>query len=402
MNGEKINLVPDVSSCSGCGACIVACPKAAIRMKEAADGCKYPVIDPALCVGCRKCLKVCAYRQEQSNQLPLAAYAAVGKDEDVVKNSTSGGVFASLALSWIRSGGLVAGAVMNLTNGVQVYHILSEDEADIRRMQGSKYVQSDAWRCYAPILEALKNGRRVLFSGTPCQVAAIKKLTGNPDNLTTIDLICHGVPPVKMLKEYVCLLEKRFLGKIVSFTFRDKSARRNFCARLDIQRAGKKQKLYVSSSMLSFYKHFLQGTTYRGNCYTCPFARIERISDLTVGDYWGIKAQHADAFASGMMPEREDWSCLLVNTAKGNLLLSEYGGKMDMFRSNAEAVANENHQLRHPTRQPSQRTELLKAYAQDGYAAIEKQFVRSNGGVRYYVRLLKQLRQNARKVNEGI
>ncbi len=392
MNGEKINLVPEASACSGCGACMTVCPKAAISMQEAADGCKYPVIDPSLCVGCQKCLKICAYRQEQGSQLPQAAYAAVGKDDELVENSASGGVFASLALSWIRSGGLVAGAVMDLTDGVQVYHVLSDCEADIRRMQGSKYVQSDAWRCYAQILEATKEGRQVLFSGTPCQVAAVKKLTGNPDNLTTIDLICHGVPPVKMLNEYVQLLEKRFNGKVESFRFRDKSQKKNFTAGLDVRYGKMMRRFYLRSHDLSFYKHFLESANYRENCYNCPFARLERGADLTIGDYWGIEKQHADDFETGRMPKTDAWSSILVNTEKGSRLLNEHAREILLYASNPEWVAAENHQLQYPTPVPEGRSMLFRIYEQEGYKGVEKAFVKTRGGwLKYHLRLWRGL-----------
>lgn len=396
MNKERIELVPDVAKCSGCGACMAACPRQAIVMREGQYGCKYPVIDGAACVRCGKCLQICPCHPLEDAAAPRAAYAAAGTADDVVRNSASGGIFATLALDWLSKGGLVAGAVMDCTDGVQVYHLLSGKEEDVERMQGSKYVQSDAWRCYGQVMAALREGKRVLFSGTPCQVAAIRRLTGNPDSLMTIDLICHGVPPVKMLDEYVRLLGKRFRGKISGFTFRDKSIRRDFCARIDVQR-GKKRSYYLRSSILSFYKHFLTGTFYRENCYSCPYARLERASDLTIGDYWGIEARHAEDIRTGKIPARKDWSCVLVNTEKGQHLLDSNGGALALYASQAEWVAQENHQLRHPSARPAERTALLERYEQSGYTAVEEAFMRGCGGkLRYHVRLIRQLRQNAK------
>lgn len=396
MNKERIELVPDAAKCSGCGACMAACPKAAIAMREGPYGCKYPVIDEEACIRCGKCRQVCPYHLPEEEAIPKAAYAAVGTDEPLVRSSASGGIFATLALDWIKSGGLVAGAVMDCDGGVQVYHVLSDKTEDVACMQGSKYVQSDAWRCYSETVTALREGKRVLFSGTPCQIAAIRRLTGDPDNLTTIDLICHGVPPVKMLDEYIRLLGKRFRGKVSGFTFRDKSIRRDFCARIDVQR-GRTRSYYLRSSILSFYKHFLTGTFYRENCYSCPYARLARVSDLTIGDYWGIEARHAEDFRSGKMPARKDWSCVLVNTDKGRLLLDDHGSALAIYPSNAEWVAQENHQLRHPSAKPAERDALLQRYAQGGYAAVEDAFVQGCGGkLRYHVRLIRQIRENAK------
>ena len=220
-------------------------------MVEGQFGCKYPVIDGALCVGCGKCKAVCTYQSPRLEKQPTAAYAVVGKDNALIKRSASGGAFASMAMRWIDGGGAVAGAIMEVTADVQVYHILASGAADIRRMQGSKYVHSDAWRCYGDVAAALKAGKQVLFSGTPCQVAAVKALTGDPDNLTTIDLICHGVPPLKMLNEYVRVLERRFVGKVTDFVFRDKQVPKAFCTRVDVRRGKKHHSYYLRSSNLA-------------------------------------------------------------------------------------------------------------------------------------------------------
>ncbi len=404
MEKKPIRLYEDPRQCSGCGACLAVCPKAAIKMVEGTYGCKYPVIDHAACIGCGKCRAVCAYQSPQAGEKPVAVYAAVGRDDQLIKHSASGGMFASLAMRWIRDGGLVAGAVMDVAPEVQVYHLLSDREEDIRRMQGSKYVQSDAWRCYADVAAALKNGKQVLFTGTPCQVAAIKALTSDPDNLTTIDLICHGVPPVRLLNDYVHLLGRRFHGKVTGFTFRDKSVQREFCARIDVQRGKRQRSYYLRSSVLSYYKHFLSGTLYRENCYSCPYARQERTADMTIGDYWGISKHHAEDFAAGRMPQRTDWSCVLVSTEKGRALLNDFGMDIALYPSKLEWVAEQNRQLCQPTVMPDRRQEAIQRYETAGYAAIETDFMRDRGGqLRYLVRLYRQIRENkqARQAAEG-
>lgn len=404
MNKEPIRLFDDPAKCCGCGACAAVCARRAIRMEADGSGCVYPVIDQAQCVGCGRCRQVCAYQAKAAGQRPMEAYAAVGRDDALVRCSASGGMFASLARSWLREGGLVAGAVMDVDGGAQVYHVLSGSEEDLRRMQGSKYVQSDAGRCYGEVMAALKRGERVLFSGTPCQAAAIQTLTGNPENLTTIDLVCHGVPPEKMLDEYVRLLGRRFHAKVTGLAFRDKSVPREFCARVEVQRGKKRRCVYLRSSILSFYKHFLAGRTYRENCYSCPYARLERVADVTIGDYWGVENHHGEDIRAGRMPARSDWSCLLVNTPKGRALLNAHGGEIALYPSQAEWAAEANHQLRHPSEKPEGRDALLARYAQGGYAAVEADFVRAQGGEwRYRFRLCRQMHENekARKAREG-
>ncbi len=404
MNKMHIDLVPDHARCSGCGACAVVCPRQAITLQAGKDGCIYPVIDEDACIGCGKCIRICAYHEDNGGQAPVEAYAAVGKCDALVKNSASGGIFASLAMSWINAGGLVAGAVMDCAEEVRVYHVLSGKPEDIQRMQGSKYVQSEAWRCYRDVQEALGRGKQVLFTGTPCQVAAIKRLTGDPDNLTTIDLICHGVPPVTMLDEYIRLLEKRFRGKIECFSFRDKSVGKSYCTRLQLRKRSTCQQVILQSSDQSYYQYFLKSVLSRENCYSCPYAKLERISDLTIGDYWGVEKQHARDLADGIMSRRNDWSCILVNTPKGAAILKRHGAMIERHLSRVEGVAAENHQLCHPTVRPKERERILSLYERRGYAAVEKDYIRAMGGtLRYHLRLWKHRRalQQAQKHNEG-
>lgn len=396
MEKERINLVGDPAQCSGCGACMAICPQAAITMQEAADGCVYPVIDHDKCVRCGKCLQICDFHQPATLRAPLDAWAAAGRDDALVKRSASGGIFATIAMRWIADGGMVAGAVMDMDEqGLQVYHLLSDKAEDVRRMQGSKYVQSEAWRCYADVAAALRAGRKVLFSGTPCQVAAIRRLTGDPENLITIDIICHGVPSQKMLNGYVQCLEKRFRGRVVSAGFRDKDGSSRYCARIDLQRRKGMRTLCLRSSDLSYYRHFLAGVIFRENCYHCPYASLNRVGDLTIGDYWGVEKRHAQEIAAGDMPARQDWSCVLAASAKGQRLLEMCSEALMLQASRLAWVAMENQQLNHPVQKPAEREQVLTAWKNVDYAAVEKAFVRDMGGrLRYRLRLMKSLRRH--------
>lgn len=399
----NIELVKNDADCCGCGACAAACPVGAISMAEAADGCKYPKINASACIGCKKCLNLCRDKGKLSFNMPAEAYAAVGCEENLVRNSASGGVFAALAKSHIASGGSAAGAAMQFgEDGPRVYHLLSDREEDLRAMQGSKYVQSDAWRCYDDVLAALKSGKKLLFSGTPCQVAAVKQLSGDPENLLTMDLICHGVPPQKMLRDYAKILEKRFGGSLTGLNFRDKSCGKSFYSRLEMRCGGKNRRFIFSSSLQSFYKYFLSGTIYRESCYACPYAKLDRVSDITIGDYWGIEKKHAADFACGKMEKRSDWSCVLVNTPKGREFLRQHGSALKLFETDARWIAEGNQQLNHPSAKSENREKILQLYQTGGYRAVEADFIRNYGGrLRYAWRMIKNLRANQTKEHKG-
>lgn len=388
-----MTLVTDEAKCSGCGACMMACPVQAITMEADAFGHPYPRIIEDLCIECGKCVSVCDFSKNAENRKPLRAYAAAGKNDTLVKNSASGGVFATLAVEHVAHGGKVAGAVMDLADGrADVYHLLSDKMEDLRRMQGSKYVQSEAWRCYRNVIKSVRAGERVLFSGTPCQVAAVKRLTGNPDNLITVDLVCHGVPSKKMMNDYLSIVAKRFGGKVRQFSFRDKSCAKHYCARVDI--AGKKKGIWLRSHYLSFYKYFLESEICRESCYACPYASLSRVSDITVGDYWGVELFHN-------VPSGNDWSCVLVNTGKGNAFLEAYGAGLTLVPTEAEWIARNNRQLVAPSQKGNKRKDILQNYRKGGYASVEADFMQGFGGViPFYIKMLKNRYANlkARKV----
>lgn len=385
-------LVRDKKSCCGCGACQQACPSGAISLVPDEYGFIYPAIDEAACVDCGSCIAACQYHHAADTRMPLEAYAAYGKDEKLIENSASGGLFAALAKSLTENGGAAAGAVME-TDGenLRVLHKLEKKADSLRAMQGSKYVQSEAHRCYGDVLEELGRGGTVLFSGTPCQVAAIKKLSGDPGNLLTMDLVCHGVPSQKMLTDYLNVLGKRLGGPVTGLNFRNKSINKNYCASFE---AGGKY-LVLKSQFLSFYSFFLEGAVFRDSCYSCPYAKMKRTGDLTIGDYWGIDELHGADIESGAMPKRNDWSCLLVNSEKGRHFMNENTEALRLFPTKAQWIAKNNRQLNQPHAMPEERARIMDIYARKGYPALEKYYIERFGGkFVFYRRMLKNILQN--------
>lgn len=385
--------------CSACGACYAACPKHAIEMTEAKDGFKYPQINASLCIRCGLCEKICRAAETEVRNLPLQAFAAVGKNEEMVGRSASGGVFAAVANKIVAENGAATGAVMERDgDSFRVLHRLSGNIADLAAMQGSKYMQSDAWESFAEVAEAVKSGKQVLFSGTPCQVSALKRLTGDPDNLITADLICHGVPSARMFNDYAAILGRRFGGKLAAIRFRDKTSGKSYCAEIGISRGGKTHTCLLNHSLMSYYRLFLSSSICRENCYSCPYANLRRVSDFTIGDYWGVEDAHAEDIAQGRMQKRSDWSCILVNTEKGRKFVNRCADSMTLIESKPEWVAKKNEQLNAPSRRPENRDALMQSYAEGGYPAVERAFVQTHGGaLRYSWRLIKNIAANRRK-----
>ncbi len=392
MEKEKlIELGKEKNKCSSCGACFSLCPKKAISFKEDERGFEYPFINEELCVKCGLCVSKCTYNLLSELSAPIETYAAKAKNDDVFKRSASGGVYATLALNFINDG-FVAGAVgESREEGYSVYHKLANDVETIKRQQGSKYVQSQAYVCYEEINKKLKEGKQVLFSGTPCQVDAVKRVTGNPDNLYTIDLICHGVPSIKMYNDFLKELSKVLFGKIEDVIFRDKEASKPFSSRIIIKRGKKIKEVVIGSELMSYYKYFLQGSIYRDNCYHCRYATNKRIGDITIGDYWGIEKHHPEFSA------KEYWSCILVNTEKGRALLDKYSDGLQTVASQQDWVIEGNKQLSEPSHMTSDREIIIDNYKNIGYKALENLFRKKrNGTLRYIRQLYLEIRRNNR------
>ena len=191
----------DRMHCTACEACRSVCPQACISMEEDGEGFLHPVIDRTSCVECGSCRKVCPILQPLPLAAPERVYAAWSRDEAVRTGSSSGGLFYELARQVISEGGVVCGAVRE---GSRVYHRCAEDLSGVEAMRGSKYVQSRIGDSWQEVSAHLKAGRRVLFSGTPCQVAGLRAFLGGKDlpGLVTVDLVCHGVPSARLFDVY--------------------------------------------------------------------------------------------------------------------------------------------------------------------------------------------------------
>lgn len=374
-----MGLVYKKDICCGCGLCAMKCPKNAITILEDEYGYLYPYIDELKCVKCNVCKNVCAYNKPTTNnQYSKKTYAAYSKDDSILKTTASGGLFTSIAISFIKNGGIVYGSsIKKEGKSFIVKHIKADTESDLKKIKGSKYIQSSIMEVYNSVKEELKEGKKILFSGTPCQIDAIKEFTENNENLYTIDIVCHGVPNNKLFNAYIEFLNQQQKIKINSFNFRDKSKGWGLNYSYSYLKNNKQNKIIKPSYKSSYYQMFLDAYTYRENCYNCPYANDKRIGDITIGDYWGIGEEHPELLKSNIKPEK-GISCLIVNSLKGESLIKNSINNIQLYESEFEKVKKHNKQLNEPSKKNKDREYILEKYKNNGYQAIEEYYNKKN------------------------
>ena len=376
----EIVLFDNKVNCCACGACMNICPKGAITMIEDEYGFLYPEINKELCIKCGVCKKVCAYQNISPTKRPLKAFAAVNKNKEQLMKSASGGVFSALATNVLNKGGVAFGATVTFEDGHAIpKHIAIDHVEQLPLLQGSKYVQSSIGDTYKQAKMYLQEGRLVLFSGTPCQIGGLYGYLGKDyENLITIDVICHGVPNAKMFDDYLQNERiKRKAQSVIGYSFRDKKKGWGMNGRLDLQFVDKKVKsFYIPARLASYNTLFLDGDTYRENCYSCKYAGALRPSDLTIGDYWGIEVEHPELLKKKQYEERYGISCILANTDKG-IMVCEGINNQILAESTFEKVSNKNGQLKEPSRKSIKRDYVLDLYTQNGYRNLDMWFQNS-------------------------
>jgi len=300
--------------CSGCGACVQACPKDCISLVADNEGFWYPHIDSGKCVDCRLCEKVCPVINVDSARKPLHVYAAKNADESVRNVSSSGGIFTLVAEKIIEEGGVVFG--VRFGSDWDVVFDFTETKKGLSLFRGSKYVQAVVGDAYRKAEEFLESGRKVLFSGTPCQVAGLRHFLGKEyDGLLLMDLICEGVPSPKVWKMYLSEeIARHRIGDIKSvknISFRNKNfGWKHFCFSIlyTDRNGGDKNLIIKKSAYMQALFHYLY---LRPICYECPFKSSKSGSDITISDYWGIDRLYPD------FDDDKGASMVLVNTEKG-------------------------------------------------------------------------------------
>lgn len=312
---KKLYEIAGKRSCTGCGACVCVCPVGCIQMVENKEGFFYPVIDHTQCIGCKKCYKVCPNEPEDDEDV-VAVLAGYSHNRDIRLTSSSGGVFTHLAEEVLKRNGVVFGVAMQKSQAVVC---AVENIEEIPKLRGSKYVQSRVGNAYGQVEKYLKEGRLVLFSGTPCQIAGLYcVLKKEYMRLITVDFVCHGISSPQVLEKY---LKERGNGKRISeIVFRDKTEGWNkFSMKLKwedhtVSRESMEEDLYLQS--------FLKNLNLRSSCFSCKFRKIHRRSDITLGDLWG-----ANEVVNGWT-EDLGYSLILIQSKKGKELLESIKEKI--------------------------------------------------------------------------
>lgn len=400
---SNLKLYEDNKDCCGCGVCKYVCPKDAIEMKHDSFGAYYPSINLDKCIGCNRCINSCTYRKGSKMSDPVKAYAAVNKQGNQLALSSSGGVFSAIASYFLENGNCVCGAKMDLDNRKDIiHHCVITELQDLPLLQGSKYGQSRLFDLYDACREILESGKKILFSGTPCQVNAFSQIFKKYESqILTLDLICHGVPGNKVFDDYISYIESNTGFKIVDFVFRDKKFGwgcngQYSSVKVNAENVERDMKLEckeISSSSSSYYRYFLSGDIYRDCCYVCPFATSKRTGDLTIGDYWGVEKYNPELLAenNGVFVRNKGISCVLANTPKGLEFIQQLKSYCDFEEVDKNNVIEGNSQLRHPVALTRKRDVLMKAYKKNGYHGIERQYrrdIRINGMKKQIYRLI--------------
>lgn len=302
----------NLTSCTGCGMCSNLCPVGAITMQNGVNDFIFPQIDESVCIKCNQCVKKCPANQPTDRRENVKqTYAAWNKDKAIRKRSSSGGIFSVIAKYVLSDNGLVVGVTMQ---GLEAKHIVVSNLSELSSLNGSKYVQSNTGDIYKKVKEYLDNGRKVLFSGSPSQIHAVKQFLGKEyDSLFLVDVICHGVPSSTMLHKHLQEVSGERKAKDIKFRYKDPYWDFSF-VRINYE---DNEKPYQRLTVDDDYFHLFNiGFSIRQSCHECHYTSTHRQGDITLADYWGYRAHNfkMNNYLGGI-------SLILVNSAKGQKML---------------------------------------------------------------------------------
>ncbi len=356
-----MNITQTSDFCTGCGVCAAVCPSAAVNMQPDAHGFLRPAVDAAVCTDCGLCVRKCPASTPPQTSEHTDVLTGYAKDRALLPLSSSGAIFPVLAAEIIRGGGVVFGAAFD--EHFDVVHTAAESVAGLSALCSSKYVQgripSD---CYPQIKAALTAGRWVYFGGLPCQAAALKSYLGRDyETLITQDTACHSVPSPLVWEGYKAELEKQYGGKLTAFSFRNKA---NGWEAYHICAAFENGREFVQPAAENPYQRgFIKGLYSRSSCFVCKFKGIERCSDITLADYWGVKGIQPDAY------NPQGTSLILIHSEKGRSLLTSCKDWLKLQPAAKDAFAF-NSAVLTPVEKPARYDEFWAEYGQTPFNAL--------------------------------
>lgn len=325
-----------VEKCSSCGACFNVCPRSAISLQLDKEGFYRPIVDKEKCIKCGLCERSCPWKHHVTNpngaEISPRTIAAYAHDEKIRMQSSSGGLFTIMAECILEQGGVVVGVAQQEKDCFK--HIIVESKDKLDLLRGSKYVQANVGLIYQNVRNLLKKGRKVLFSGTPCQIAALYSFLGNTvySNLYTLDIVCHGVPSMNVFRKYLHELECLKKANLKRTFFRDKiSGWTDYSLKHEFE-FGKT--LYVRNSKSAYLRLFVNKICLNSSCEDCHYRKLPRIADITLGDFWGVKRFHSQ------MDDNKGTSVVLLNNSHGESLFNLIKEKLNWCESNiSNAIA---------------------------------------------------------------
>ncbi|MBZ9689224.1 Coenzyme F420 hydrogenase/dehydrogenase, beta subunit C-terminal domain [Clostridium estertheticum] len=361
--------IMDKKDCSGCKACYNICPRNCIEMKIDGEGFWYPKVEVASCVGCGLCESVCPelniYKNSSSSSRPTCI-AAWNVDKATRENSSSGGVFTSIAEWILDNDGVVFGAAYDKKRNVM--HTEVREIEDLSELRGSKYVQSDINTTYNSAKKYLDKGKKVLYTGTPCQIAGLYNfLQKEYAELYTCDIVCYGVPSPIVFQKYKKNLEQEYNSNISGITFRNKkNGWKSYSVAIQFENGSEYSKTFINDA---YMKGFLRNYYLRPSCYKCSYAKLPRISDITLGDFWGVASKYPELY------DDDGTSLLLINTAKGKSMIDACKNNIEHHECDLEVAIAGNPSIISSVKEPKKRQRFFEDLHNRDFNYIIKKYM---------------------------